>query len=71
MLSDRHIINCKVKRIDFSDLGLDWRMGPSTSNSTQWVNGATTSEQSYTYGYTVGNPVVQIPRCHGPPTKAS
>ena len=56
-------VNCKVKRIDPPQIqGLDWRMGPSTSNSTQWVNGVTTSEQSYTYGYTVvGNPVVQIP----------
>ena len=33
--------------------GLEFRMGPSTSNSTSWVNGVTTSEQRYTYNYKV------------------
>ena len=53
-------VNCKVKEIEPPAVkGLDWRMGPSTSTSTQWINGVTTSEQSYTYGYTVtaGNEV--------------
>ena len=53
-------VNCKVKEIEPPALkGLDWRMGPSTSTSTQWINGVTTSEQSYTFGYTVtaGNEV--------------
>ena len=56
-------VNCKVKEIEPPQIKcLDWRMGPSTSTSTQWINGVTTSEQSYTYGYTVtaGNEV-QIP----------
>ena len=56
-------VNCKVKDIEPPQIkGLEWRMGPSTSTSTQWINGVTTSEQSYTYGYTVtaGNEV-QIP----------
>ena len=56
-------VNCKVKEIEPPQIkGLEWRMGPSTSTSTQWINGVTTSEQSYTYGYTVtaGNEL-QIP----------
>ena len=47
-------VNCKVKEIDPPVIpGLEWRMGPSTSNSTQWINGVTTSEQRFTYGYVV------------------
>jgi hypothetical protein len=56
-------VNCKVKEIDPPEIpGLEWRMGPSTSNSTQWVNGVTTSEQRYTYGYVVtGSKEIVIP----------
>jgi hypothetical protein len=56
-------VNCKVREIDPPNIpGLEWRMGPSTSNSTQWVNGVTTSEQRYTYGYVVAGPKeIQIP----------
>jgi hypothetical protein len=56
-------INCKVKEIDPPQIeGLEWRMGPSTSNSTQWVNGVTTSEQRYTYGYVVtGSQEIAVP----------
>ncbi len=56
-------VNCKVKNIEPPQIkGLNWRMGPSTSTSTQWVNGVTTSEQSYTYGYAVTTGgEVQIP----------
>ena len=47
-------VNCKVKELDPPQIqGLDWRMGPSTSSNTQWVNGVTTSKQQYTYGYAV------------------
>lgn len=56
-------VNCKMKNIEPPQIkGLNWRMGPSTSTSTQWVNGVTTSEQSYTYGYAVtAGGEVQIP----------
>lgn len=56
-------VNCKVREIDPPEIpGLEWRMGPSTSNSTQWVNGVTTSEQRYTYGYVVtGSKEILIP----------
>lgn len=56
-------VNCKIKNIEPPQIkGLEWRMGPSTSTSTQWINGVTTSEQSYTYGYSVtGSNEVQIP----------
>ena len=47
-------VNCKVKELDPPQIqGLDWRMGPSTSSNTQWINGVTTSKQQYTYGYAV------------------
>ena len=47
-------VNCKVKELDPPQIpGLDWRMGPSTSTNTQWINGVTTSKQQYTYGYAV------------------
>ena len=47
-------LNCKVKELDPPQIqGLDWRMGPSTSSNTQWINGVTTSKQQYTYGYAV------------------
>ena len=47
-------VNCKVKQIDPPQIqGLDWRMGPSTSSNTQWVNGVTSSKQQFTYGYAV------------------
>ena len=57
-------VNCKVREIDPPKIeGLEWRMGPSTSNSTQWVNGVTTSEQRYTYGYVVSAAKeIQIPK---------
>ena len=57
-------VNCKIKEIDPPQIpGLEWRMGPSTSNSTQWINGVTTSEQRYTYGYVVtGSNEIQIPK---------
>ena len=56
-------VNCKVKKIDPPQVvGLDWRMGPSTSSNTQWINGVTSSEQRYTYGYSVtGKGDIQIP----------
>lgn len=56
-------INCKIREIDPPQIpGLEWRMGPSTGNSTQWVNGVTTSEQRYTYGYVVtGAKEISIP----------
>ena len=56
-------VNCKVREIDPPSIpGLEWRMGPSTSNSTQWINGVTTSEQRFTYGYVVtGSKEIQIP----------
>jgi len=56
-------VNCKVREIDPPNIqGLEWRMGPSTSNSTQWINGVTTSEQRFTYGYVVtGSKEIQIP----------
>ena len=39
-----NFVNCKVKTIDPPSVpGLEWRMGPSTSSSTQWINGVTTS----------------------------
>ena len=58
-----NFVNCKVKTIDPPSVpGLEWRMGPSTSSSTQWINGVTTSEQRYTYGYAVlGRGEVNIP----------
>ena len=58
-----NFINCKVKKIDPPAIqGLEWRMGPSTSTSTQWVNGVTSSEQRYTYGYVVtASKEIQIP----------
>jgi hypothetical protein len=58
-----NFMNCKVKTIDPPSVpGLEWRMGPSTSSSTQWINGVTTSEQRYTYGYAVvGRGEVNIP----------
>ena len=47
-------VNCKVKQIDPPQIrGLDWRMGPSTSSNTQWINGVTSSKQQFTYGYAV------------------
>jgi len=56
-------VNCKVRNIDPPDVkGLEFRMGPSTSNSTSWVNGVTTSEQRYTYNYkVVGSGEISIP----------
>ena len=45
-------VNCKPTKLVPPDIeGLEFRMGPSTSTSTQWVNGVTTSEQRYTYDY--------------------
>ena len=47
-------VNCKVKQIDPPQIrGLEWRMGPSTSSNTQWINGVTSSKQQFTYGYAV------------------
>ena len=47
-------VNCKIRNLDPPEVkGLEFRMGPSTSNSTSWVNGVTTSEQRYTYNYKV------------------
>ena len=56
-------VNCKVRNIDPPEVkGLEFRMGPSTSNSTSWVNGVTTSEQRYTYNYkVVGSGEISIP----------
>ena len=56
-------VNCEVRNIDPPDVkGLEFRMGPSTSNSTSWVNGVTTSEQRYTYNYkVVGSGEISIP----------
>ena len=56
-------VNCKIRNIDPPEVkGLEFRMGPSTSNSTSWVNGVTTSEQRYTYNYKVlGSGEVTIP----------
>lgn len=58
-----NFINCKIREIDPPEIGgLEWRMGPSTSTSNQWVNGVTTSEQRYTYGYVVtGSNEISIP----------
>ena len=56
-------VNCKVRDIDPPEVkGLEFRMGPSTSNSTSWVNGVTTSEQRYTYNYkVVGSGEISVP----------
>mgnify|MGYP002848104943 CR=1 FL=1 len=56
-------VNCKIRNLDPPEVkGLEFRMGPSTSNSTSWVNGVTTSEQRYTYNYkVVGSGEISIP----------
>jgi hypothetical protein len=45
-------VNCKPTQLVPPEVdGLEFRMGPSTSTSTQWINGVTTSEQRFTYDY--------------------